>query len=425
MNTTINSTQGHNKNSLISSCNYSHKVEKENRQDGLLKGSGTNKVSPPRNLYWDMVRFQNKYAPSKTMRLCNRVPIQHGDGVKNPLICKTKGKRAHYGNMTTCKSPYCSTCSDYFRREKRSRLHKGILNAMNSGYSVNMATFTIPRSFGNDDYNKKYKVLNECWGRTINAFKQKLKRLGIKLYTVRGMDVTINAQRRDPIHLHIHALIITDKPPFKDFRDWIWRTYKKHMNKRGVRVVKKAFDIRQVLEDREIHEYIVKTLGTIERELTSTNKDGKDKNSKGWFKWLCSIVENPTRRDIAIYQEFLNTSKNKRTCDLSQNWVDLEELIQKTEPISNEIELRDEKTEDLISRYWVLDLQLWEAIKEIKIEPLVLEIVDSYLDEGKNRESYTLLETIIDLDVTKVYGDHKKRFYCNLLKDMVRCHYNT
>lgn len=425
MNTSINSIQSHNKNSLISSCIYSHKVEKENSKEGLSKGQGTNKVSPPSNLYWDMVRFQNKYAPRKTMRLCNRAPIQHGDGVKNPLICKSEGKRAHYGNLTTCKSFWCPNCSDHFRKDQRSRAHKGIFNAMRSGYSVNMVTFTIPRDFGNDDYEQKYKVMNECFGRVINALKQKLKRQGVELYTMRGMDVTINTERTDPCHLHIHALLITNKTPFRDLRDWIWRTYKKHMNKRGVRVNKKAFDVRQVIEDREIHEYIVKTLGTIERELTSTNKDGRDKNSKGWFKWLCSIVEKPTKRDIYIYQEFLRASKGKRTQDFSRNWIKLEELIPETEVIDLEIENKEEKIEDLVSRYWVLDLQLWSAIKEIKIEPLILDIIDSYLDKGQNRESYNILKSIISLDVTTVYGEQKKIFYCNLLKDMVRCHYNT
>jgi len=89
------------------------------------------------------------------------------------------------------------------------------------------------------------------------------------------------------------------------------------MDKRGIKVVKRAFDVRQILEDKEVTDYIVKTLGTIERELTSTRKDGRDGKSKGWFSWLCSIVENPSKRDIYLYQEFLRSAKGKRTQDFT------------------------------------------------------------------------------------------------------------
>ena len=121
----------------------------------------------------------------------------------------------------------------------------------------------------------------------------------------------------------------------------------------------------------------------------------------------------------------MRASKGKRTQDFSRNWIELEDLRSETEMIGLEIENKEEKIEDLVSRYWVLDLQLWNAIKEIKIEPVLLGIIDSYLDKGQNRESYNTLQSIISLDVTSLYGEQKKIFYCNLLKDMVRCHYNT
>ena len=93
-NTSINSSQSFKKNFLISSCNKVQNNEKKGREGHSVEG--TNKVSSHKNLYWKLVRFQNKFAPNKTMRLCNRSPITHSTGIKNPLIVKNEGKKRSF-----------------------------------------------------------------------------------------------------------------------------------------------------------------------------------------------------------------------------------------------------------------------------------------------------------------------------------------
>lgn len=423
----INSSQSNNKNNLISSCNkvQSNKIEDRDSHDV----EGTNKVSSHKNLYWDLVRFQNKFAPRKTMRLCNRSPIAHDSGVKNPLIVKNEGKKAYFGNLMTCKGFFCPNCAEVFRKDQRTKARKGIDNAIKSNFDVKMVTFTIPRDFGNEDFRKKFDVMSKVFKSVINGLRTRTKGKKFirehgetRLWTMKGLDVTMDSNRHDPCHLHIHALIITDNR-IPDLRDWLWRTYKRHMLKKGIRVVKRAFDVRDILEDREITDYIVKTMGSIERELTSTKKEGRDGKSKGWFSWLCSIVENPSKRDIYLYQEFLRASKGKRTQDFSRNWHELVEIEEKIDEEEEKIEEIEEKIEETKSFYWILDLQLWNAIKETETEKKILKIVDDFIDKGENRETFIQLDEIIKKTDYSFFGEQKKLFYCDLLRDVIGLHY--
>ena len=423
--TSINRPQSHNKTLLINSCNNVQSHSEESKESI----EGTNIVSSHRKKYWELVRFQNKYAPRKTMRLCNRSPISHKDGVKSPLVVKDVGKRAFYGNLMTCKGFFCPNCAEVFRAEQRVKARKGIDSAINNKFSVQMLTLTVPRSYANDNFEEKFKIINTAFRFVMNGLRTRIKGKKfirengvVELWTMKGIDVTMDSNREDPCHLHIHSLIITSKP-IVDIEDWIWRTYKRHLEKKGVKVSRKGFDIRQVLEDKEITDYIVKTLGTIERELTSTKKEGRDGKSKGWFSWLCSIVENPSKRDIYLYREFLKASKNKRTQDFSRNWDRLVDLGLKIEDIGMEIEDKDDKIEINNSFYWVLDLELWGAIKNLKIEEEVLLIVDNFIDRGKCKELFYELKSIVELNVDKVFGKEKKKFYCNLLRSVVGLFY--
>ena len=88
-----------------------------------------------------------------------------------------------------------------------------------------------------------------------------------------------------------------------------------------------------------------------------------------------------------------------------------------------EIEDKDDKIEINNSFYWVLDLELWGAIKNLKIEEEVLLIVDNFIDRGKCKELFYELKSIVELNVDKVFGKEKKKFYCNLLRSVVGLFY--
>ena len=152
------------------------------------------------------------------------------------------------------------------------------------------------------------------------------------------MDVTVCSSINDPVHLHLHALLILDKD-VEDLEQWIWKTYKRIQNKRGIQVHKKGYDLQDIKTGKEVTDYIVKTLGTLTYEMTSTNKEGRDGVSKGFFKWLVDIVQDPSApeafvngimegvewvwdngilkaRDIEIIETEIKTAKNTTSSDV-------------------------------------------------------------------------------------------------------------
>ena len=325
---------------------------------------------------------------------------------------------------------WCPHCAEIHRKPQREKAKVGLNNAFKAGYKIKMLTLTIPRSYGNNNFEDKFKSLSEVFVSLCNGLRTKLKRDGVKLYTMKGLDTTIDSDREDPVHLHIHSLIITDKRPSFDLDDWIWRTYQRHMKKRGIKVSKKGFDMSEIFKDKEITDYIVKTLGTMERELTSTKKDGRDGKSKGWWKWMYSMVDNPSTRDIQIYVDFLKAAKGKRTQDFSRNWSELETIeISNDDKIFLEQDrsnlepiIEDNKEEEkTLGKYWCaqLDFYLWEAIKELKVEEQVLSIVDDYFDKGLNEVVFQFFERLIYSKHYSLIGEQRKLFYCQQIMFML------
>ena len=362
--------------------------------------------------YWKMVRFQSQNAITKTMRLCNRVPIQQKDGVKDVLIVQKGNKSAHYGNLMTCGSMWCPTCSNYHRKPMRAKARVGIGNSIKMGYQVKMMTMTIPRHYGNSDFKLKFDAMNKTFRDVIARLRTKCNRLGVKLYSLKGLDITVDSERYDSTHLHLHSLIITDRI-VEGLEDWLWKTYKRLQNKRGIKVSKRGFDISDITTDKEITDYIVKTLGTIEQELTSTYKDGKDGKSKGWFKWVQSIVDNPTERDVVIYKDFLQASKGRRCFDFSRNWNELVALKDNQMELDFELPQEDNKEDKEESfSVWRLDRQLWEAIKSLNVEIDVLMIVDNRRRDHKANKRFKELESIINNENYSSFGEQKKNLYC-------------
>jgi len=412
-NTTLNSIQTH----LSSLDNTWNKVIKDEKgvKPGLPHDPNIVRVNRG-DYYWNMVRFQNKYAYSKSMRLCNRVPIQNADGIKDVIITQKGQNSPQYGNLLTCKSMWCPCCSNYHKKPMRTKARQGIANSLKAGYTVKMVTLTVPRNHGNNDFSMKFDAMNKTFKELIGRLRMKCKRKGVRLYSLKGLDVTVDTERYDPLHLHIHALIITDRK-IDDFEDWLWRTYKRLQNKRGIHVDRRAFDVSDILKDKEITDYIVKTLGTIEQEITSKNKDGRDGKSKGWFKFVSSVSENPTKRDIAIYSEFLRCSAGRRCFDFSRNWNEL--ILMDFKEIEDGFEEYEDK-EDEKFYVWRLDSQLWEAIKALRVELDVLRVIERRKLSAIDRKRWCLLEFLINNDTYELFGEHKKNFYCKGLIELLQ-----
>ena len=393
---------------------WNNVVKVKGKENTKTSNKGVSVTNDYKKLTYEMIRFQERYAPTKSMRWCNRVPLQLE---KRPevTIAKVKGKSAKFCNLMTCGNPWCVSCNKSFRQDRRDKAKIGIGKALANKYEAKMLTLTIPRVFGNEDWEMKFSVVNGVYRQLNDRLRTKLKRKGIKLYTIKGLDVTIDKTRRDPIHLHIHSLLITDLN-IDGLKDWIFKTYKRLMKKRGVKVHKKGFDITDILSDKEISDYVVKTMGSLEKELSSTNKDGKRKNSKGWWKFLQKIASNPTEKEIFIYRDFLKASKGKRTYSFSRNWEELLNLPD-TDQLKMDFEEEEEQEEEFYC--WAIDRQLWEAIKSLQVELAVLSIIDNWIDNGTGKDVFDKLIELIEENNRSTFGEQKRDYYLQRLKLLI------
>jgi len=391
-----------------------HNVVKANKHKNTeLPNKGVSVTSDYKKLTYEMIRFQERYAPTKSMRWCNRVPLQLEERPE-VTIAKVKGKPAKFCNLMTCNNAWCVSCNKSFREDRRDKAKIGIGKALGNKHEAKMLTLTIPRIFGNEDWEMKFSVVNGVYRQLNDRLRTKLKRRGIKLYTIKGLDVTIDKTRRDPIHLHIHSLLITDLN-IDALKDWIFKTYKRLMKKRGVKVHKNGFDITDILNDKEISDYVVKTMGSLEKELSSTNKNGKTKNSKGWWKFLQEIASNPTEKDIFIYRDFLKAAKGKRTYSFSKNWEELLNL-----PDTDQLEMDFQEEEEEEEFYcWSIDRQLWEAVKSLQAELAVLSIIDDWIDNSTGKEVFDKLIELIEENNWFMFGEEKKNYYLHRLKLLI------
>ena len=357
---------------------------------------------------WDCLRLQRNYSTRKTMKLCCRFPVDNGVSSPYVSVVKTKGKKAGYSNLKLCKSYWCPVCCNVFREEKRNKIKIGLNNAFKAGYSVNFATLTIPKGFSSEG---KFKALNGVFTALINRVREKSKRDDFKLYSIKGLDLTINENNVDPYHLHIHAVIITSKE-IEGLNKWIWDRYNYLMKRRGINVVEKAYDFQRVNKVNEIDDYICKSWGNLDKELTSTDKESKTTKSLGWFKWLRSICKNPTDKQVAIYQEFLIGSKGRRTIDFSRNFNELIDLFELEE---DNVDLTETK-ESKIKFEFLIGQNLWSAIVRVGFELKVLGAIDKIIDTGIMDKETEFIINVIERSIDDYcYSEDKIKGYVDCL----------
>ncbi len=384
-----------------------HGVSFELGQESLVAGvlEVINKASVS---VWDCLRLQRRHSTHKTMKLCCRFPVNNGVGSPFVSVVKTKGTKAGYSNLKLCKSYWCPVCCNVFREDKRTKIKIGLNNAFKAGYSVHFATLTIPKGFS---AGGKFKALNGVFTALINRVREKSKRDDFKLYTIKGLDLTINENNVDPYHLHTHAVIVTSKE-IEGLDKWIWDRYNSLMKRRGINVIKKAYDFQKVTKVNEIDDYICKSWGNLDKELTSTNKESKTTKSMGWFKWLRSICKNPTDKQVRIYQEFLTGAKGRRTIDFSRNF---NELIDLFDPEEDCVDLLETK-EDKIKVEFLIGQNLWSAIIRTGFELKVLEAIDKIIDTGIIDKETEFIINVIERSVNDYcYSEDKIKNYVDCL----------
>lgn len=356
---------------------------------------------------WDALRFQRKFNPRKGMRLCGCSPASH-TGSFRIGIEKREGRSTSYKNRKLCKSYWCPVCSDIFRRDKREKIRLGLNNAMETNKSIYFLTFTIPRNTGS--FGDKFEALNSVVRALWNRLRNKIKREGNKLWTIKGLDLTVRENDRNPLHLHTHAVIVLDQE-IEGLKGWLWSRYKSLMEKLGIQVSRLGYDFQKVTKNTAIDEYIAKNWENLDKELTSTDK-GSSTESLGYFRWLKSISKNPSERQIKLYQAFIYAAKGRRTMDFSRNWEELSGTVDTPEE-----EKAVEISKDFSSSFW-------EAVLITKSEEAILSIIDGWYVFKRDKASFDQLNKLFDIiDPFEYYSKDLIERYSIYLENIKRRRY--
>lgn len=361
---------------------------------------------------WAAMRWQRQHAPRKSMSRCGCSVANRSNG-DVVYLDKTKGKPAQYNNVGRCKSAWCVHCSTAFRSEKTQKIKLGIDSSIKNRFKVYFATFTIPKAFGMA--SDKFDALNGVIRKLFNLLRGKCNRASVRLWSVKSLDITISDRARNPLHLHTHAVIITDRE-LDDIREYVWKVYSREMNRLGADVSELAFDFQAVSDEEaknRLSSYLLKDWNhSLEHEITSLNKRGS-KGSKGWFEWLRSLVKRCNERQLAIYKDFLIHAKGRRTIDFSRNF---DELIALSE--QEEEELSETETGDSESYTWSIGGSLWKAIIETRTEEKILYVIDSFIDRGEREQDFLFITSLISSSEDKLYfsDDLNKEYVAKLIR---------
>ena len=359
-----------------------HPVEQHNDHKKRLKA-----------LKWSALRLQRRYAPAKGMKLCGLVPIETNEQFRVSIV-KEKGKPAKYANRMLCKSFWCPHCSDVFREEKRETLRSGLNHSIETGKFIYFVTFTIPKSFGTVE--EKFKGISGVITKLWNRLRNKSKRDGFKIWTVKGLDLTVNDNNVNPFHLHSHSVIITDKE-VPNLDKWVWCRYETLMSKIKCNVKEAGFDFQRVNTNKKLDSYLVKNWSSLAQELTTTDKEGHYQGSLGWLKWLTKISVNPTDKQVQLYRSFLTAAKRKRTFDLSRHFKEL---------VDNDINNNDDDYDNDSDVNNLISLKigrsLWKALTITRTEDKLLELIDDYYDRGVRHKEFLFIVNLIETSIGDV-----------------------
>ena len=293
-------------------------------------------------------KFQSTFSPTKSLSLCGLVPLPNRSARLCASVYPDGSVHTGFSGLVRCKNTLCVKCNKELSFTRRRIVEDRLLFSKNKGHSINFGTLTLPRDIGLEN---SIKLLNSSYKAIIgNGLRQYCKRRGTTEYIhTKSFDLTICDTHKDPYHLHIHFLVITDNL-VDGLKNYVWRRYKSFMKKRKVKVSKIAFDLKEIDNLNGIQNYLNKNLSF---ELTSSKKIGKRSNSYGFMEWLSRIVSSPSKRQIAIYRDLVKLTQGMRWWTKSTNF----------EVKREDNELKKEQPIEVFSQ--AIGTNCWIAINEI------------------------------------------------------------
>ncbi len=306
-----------------------------------------------------MTRFQRINAVSKTMRICNTVPIKNINPDYNTeeygenLTLKVNEYGYGMAGLNRCKNPFCTMCSRSRAGERAHKLKNGIIYAQTTGKHIYFVTLTIPR---NKDISYQLKEIRRRWGAINNMCSHLTRDYETNIYKARALDITFNPYRPSQrYHLHIHAIIITDIE-IEGIEDKIKRTWvnqnresKAQYNCQDVQKVSRTLD-----DSNRVGKYVAKMAGLANEITQGQMKESKSHQSVTLKELMLQRTHDNKqlnlKKCIEIYTEFLQGMKRVNTLNISRNWKDLKSDI-------------EEENEEPLTVTIDIPLEIWPLLK--------------------------------------------------------------
>ena len=325
----------------------------------------------------DLELFQEAYAPTKSMRLCNRsvIPNQGVELRYNPGTGKSR-----FSGLMSCDNALCLHCYKRVRAKAVETTARALSQANTDGWAGLFLTLTLPKFA----VEEQIVILNKCFNNLTSNMRIWCKKRGIDVGYTFGLDFTINPMKayNQQIHSHIHTPFVFSKLSMdqqsqltEKIKDW-W--CKSVLRVSGKRAARSAQDIRIIKDfNGAISTYTMKmsAVKTAQEAINGANKSSS--HGYGWIEFisLCASQHNP--KLIAIYQRVIKAFKGKKFFRLNKVMKDLAGMIIEEES--------EEEVEDVSVK---MSSNLFIAVQELDLKRLWLSVFTDFHTNGANQSKY-------------------------------------
>ena len=325
----------------------------------------------------DLELFQEAYAPTKSMRLCNRsvIPNQSVELRYNPSTGKSR-----FSGLMSCDNALCLHCYKRTRAKAVETTARALSQAHTDGWAGLFLTLTLPKFA----VEEQIVILNKCFNNLTANIRAWCKKRGIEVGYTFGLDFTINPMKayNQQIHSHIHTPFVFSELSAEQqtqlaekIKDW-W--CKSVLRVSGKRPVRSAQDVRIIKDfDGAISTYTMKmsAIKTAHEAINGAKKSSS--HGYGWIEFISLCASQHNEKLIAIYQRVIKAFKGKKFFRLNKVMKDLAE-----------VKVEDEKETEVEDVAVKMSSNLFIAVQELDLKQLWLSVFTDYHLNGSSQSQY-------------------------------------
>jgi hypothetical protein len=321
--------------------------------------------------------FQEAYAPTKSMRLCNRavIPSKNVSLRYNPATGK-----ARFSGLMSCDNALCLHCYSRVRAKAVEQTATALSQAQSLGWAGLFLTLTLPKFA----VEEQIEVLNKCFNNLTANIRAWCKRRGIEVGYTFGLDFTVNPSKayNEQIHSHIHTPFVFShlnaehqEELGEKIKSWWCKSVERVSGKRPVR---SAQDVRAIIDfDSAIGAYTMKmnALKTAQEAVNGATKSSAF--GYGWVEFITLCASSYNEKLIAIYQRVIKAFKGKKFFRLNKVMKELAD-----------IDIEDDNVEEVEEVEVSMSSNLFVAVQELELKKLWLSVFADFHKNGNNKSKY-------------------------------------